>query len=296
MRDPAAPPLVPVRTPLKQLGSELAFRRRQVQAFGRAALGRGHCPKPLIVFTTSRSGSTWLTELLFGINQCGPLPEHLRPQHFEYALHAADGAGILRSWLQEAAALIRSGRDGGSKLIWDFFPDLLPASDPAASRTLLAPLLDLTPTCFRLRRRDRAAQAVSRYRSSLTGVFHRSRQTSKPPRAGSGVSDLEAMVPASIEFDAEAIARHEDILRRADSHLDATVTGLGLTMHEVVYEELVAAPLDVLMPIAAHLRGDLGSRGQLRRVQRALDRALLVKAEDSERDEWQLRYRAERGL
>ncbi|MEL7044980.1 MAG: hypothetical protein AAGL66_08170, partial [Pseudomonadota bacterium] len=127
-QDLSPPALLPLRSRLEWAAEEWTFRRRQALALGRAALGRRHKPTPLLIFTTSRSGSTWLTELLFGINQCGPLPEHLRPEHFEYALRAADGGEVLSNWIHEAAALVRSGRHGGSKLIWDYFPDLFAGS------------------------------------------------------------------------------------------------------------------------------------------------------------------------
>lgn len=275
---------------------EWTFRRRQALALGRAALGGGHKPTPLLIFTTSRSGSTWLTELLFGINQCGPLPEHLRPEHFEYALRAADGGEVLSNWIREAAALVRSGRHGGSKLIWDYFPDLFAGSDFAVCRSALAPLLDLAPVCVRLRRKDLVAQAVSRYRSSLTGVYHRSRHTGPSPSGSPGLEAGEALAPVSLAYDAGAVAHHEDILRRGEAHLDATLTGLGLSVHEVLYEELVAEPREVLLPLAEILRPDLGPGGRSRRVDRALQRALIQKSHDTEQDEWQRRYRSERSV
>ena len=269
----------------------LAYRRRQALALCRAALGRARTPVPIVVFTTSRSGSTWLCELLFGINQCGPLPEHLRPRHFEYALRAEDGRQQLRHWLDEAAALVASSRDGGSKLIWDYFPDLFPTGDAEACRALLAPLLDAGPFSLRLRRRDTIAQAISRYRSSRTGVYHRHRRASRLPRAARDRAPAD--LHEALAFDAAAIAHHADILQRAEAHLDAFFAATGLAVHEVVYEDLVARPHEVLLPIAAQLRIDLDAGGRQRRVQRALDRALIVKGEDAEQAAWRQRFLAE---
>lgn len=299
-RDPSAPGLLAERTWRDQAAQEFAHRKRQALALCRFAVGRSRQPSPLLVFTTSRSGSTWLCELLFGINQCGPLPEHLRPQHFEHALRSDDGPGQLKQWLEEAAALIRSGRDGGSKLIWDYFPDLFPDlvpdlvhdGDGAACAAMLGPLLDLAPACLRLRRRDGIAQAISRYRSSRTGVYHRHRRPGRLPRPAQPRAAAELAAP--LAYDATAIAHHEDILTRAEAHLDAFIATRGLAVIEVVYEDLVANPQDVLLPIAARLRPDLDAGGQRRRVQRALERALIMKGEGAEQDEWRQRFLAER--
>jgi LPS sulfotransferase NodH len=289
--EPSAPAILSEYTRRDRIELEVAFRKRQVLGICRAAVGRRRAATPLLVLTTSRSGSTWLCELLSGINHRGPLPEHLRPQHLEYAIGSPDGRARLTAWLEEAALRIRSGRDGGSKLIWDYFPELFAASDAAKLRTALAPLLALAPACVRLRRRDLAEQAVSRYRASLTGVYHHQR------RAGTGLLATQdgagAQARATI-FDAAAIARHEDVLRRAEAHLDAAIASLGRPVHELIYEELAAAPRELLLPITARLREDLDQRAQRQRLQRALDCARIQKTGDVLQTEWTRRYRAER--
>jgi LPS sulfotransferase NodH len=289
---PSAPAILSEYTRRDRIELEVAFRKRQALAICRAAIGRRRTATPLLVFTTSRSGSTWLCELLSGINHRGPLPEHLRPQHLEYAISSPDGWARLTAWLEEAALRIRSGRDGGSKLIWDYFPELFAASDAAKLRATLAPLLALAPACIRLRRRDLAEQAVSRYRASLTGVYHHRRRIGTGPLAAQDGAGAQARAAV---FDAAAIARHEDVLRRAEAHLDAAVASLGMPVHELIYEELAAAPRELLLPIAARLRGDLDHRAQRQRLQRALDCARIQKAEDTLQTEWTQRYRAERG-
>jgi len=289
--DPSPPALLYELRRRERIRRGIDFRKRQALGVGRAVIGRARTPTPLLVFTTSRSGSTWFCELLFGLNQGGPLPEHLRPLHFEYAIPAPRRRELLRNWLAQISVLIRSGRDGGSKLIWDYFPELFSASDTANPRSALAPLLDLAPICLRLRRRDGAAQAVSRYRSARTGVYHHFRTAGRPLSAERQAPDA----PAAVVFDASAIAHHEGILQRAEAHLDGVVERLATPVLEVVYEELVADPRAVLLPIAARLRQDLGPGARELRVQRALDRARVVRAEDSQQREWAQRYRAGRG-
>jgi LPS sulfotransferase NodH len=290
-RDLTGPALLYELTGRDRLRREIDFWQRQALAAGRAVIGRARRPTPVLVFTTSRSGSTWFCELLFGINQCGPLPEHLRPSHFEFALAAAARRDLLDNWLEQVSALIRSGRDGGTKLIWDYFPDLLPARELTDPRRALAPLLDLAPVCLRLRRRDGIAQAVSRYRSARTGVYHHYRPAGRWPSAETGVADTRA----AIAFDAAAIAHHEGILRRAEEHLDAFLGRLDAPVHEVIYEDLAADAHTVLRPIVARLRQDLDPAAQRRRLQRAMEGARLVRGDDPQQREWAQRYRAERG-
>lgn len=292
-QESSPPAILSEYTRRDRVALEVAFRKRQALGICRAAMGRTRAATPLLVLTTSRSGSTWLCELLASINQRGPLPEHLRPRHFEYALRAPDGEARLTAWLEEAALRIRRGRDGGSKLIWDYFPALVAASDAARLRATLAPLLALEPLCLRLRRRDLAGQAVSRYRAARTGIYHYQRRSGIGPP---GAPDGAGAKAGADAFDVAAIGRHEAVLRRAEAQLDAVVASLGTPVHELVYEELAAAPRELLLPIAARLRADLGPRAQQRRLQRALDRARIQKSEDALQAQWTRRYRAERGL
>ena len=84
-------------------------------------------------------------------------------------------ASTSYAYCYEAAALIGDRRYGGTKLIWDYFPELFQAGELSELRTALAPLLDLDPVFLRLRRGDIEAQAVSRSLASQTGVDHRYR-------------------------------------------------------------------------------------------------------------------------
>ncbi len=257
-------------------------------------MGQRRVISPVVVFTTSRSGSTWLCNLLFGINQCGLLPEHLRPIHFKSALGQPNGQHQLRILLDEAAALIGDRRYGGSKLIWDYFPELFPADESSELRAALAPLLDLDPVFLRLRRRDIAAQAVSRSLASQTGLYHRYRgqkgfirEASKRPIAD---------VSSDPIYNLEKIEHHEEILKRAESHLDASIAGLGIAVHEIMYEQLAADPYSELQPVVASLRSDLSAENQARRLRRALSHATIAQSENVEKIDWLARYRAERKI
>ncbi len=286
------PPLLGDRSFPRAVAQEVDFRKRQALAVGLAALGIRRAPRPPLVLTTSRSGSTWLSDLLSGVNQSGPLPEHLRPQHFKFALAVSDGQGLLRQWLDEAAEMIRSGRSGGSKVIWDYFPELFPLGESAALRTTLAPLSELNPLCLRLRRRDKTAQAVSRYLSSQTGVYHNYkghfRFWRRKGKGGSANSRL------TLAYDATQIAHHEAILQRAETHLDVSIAEMGIEVHELVYEDLMADPVRVLEPVVAVLRPELRLEKQTLRLQRALRRTRLSKNENVQLIEWRDRYNAER--
>ena len=270
---------------------ELAFRSRQMRTMLLAAMGQRRAVSPVVVFATSRSGSTWLCNLLFGINQCGPLPEHLRPIHFKSALGQLKGRCQLRKLLDEAATLIRSRRYGGSKLIWDYFPQLFPLDESRDLQTALAPLQELNPVFLRLRRRDIAAQAVSRSLASQTGEYHRYRDKRNARRetARKVMSDTAA----GPTYNSAQILQHERILKRAESHLDASISDLGILTQEIVYEELAADPYAALQPLVAVLRSELSPDRQARCLQRALSRASILRSDNAEQIEWLARYRAE---
>ncbi len=285
------PALFEERLLLDRIKHELAFRGRQVRAILLAAMGQRRVISPVVVFTTSRSGSTWLCDVLFGINQCGLLPEHLRPIHFKSALSKPNGQHQLRILLDQAAALIGDRRYGGTKLIWDYFPELFQAGELSELRTTLAPLLDLDPVLLRLRRGDIEAQAVSRSLASQTGEYHRYRDKRKTRRetARQIMSDT-APGPA---YDSAQIMQHEKILKRAESHLDASICELGILTREIVYEELAADPYAALQPLVAILRPELSPDRQARRLQLALSGASIVRSDSAERSDWLARYRAE---
>lgn len=284
--------LLAERSRKDRLLHELAYRKRRGLRMCRSLFGDAPAAPPVLVFTTSRSGSTWLCELISRIQRRGHIPEHLRPLHFEYALREDDGREQLARWVQEAATLLRSGRSGGSKLIWDYVPELPCMRAADSGRHMLGPLLALHPVCLRLRRRDIAAQAVSRYWSAATGVYHHRRSQRRALRAASDPVPDPRQGPS---FDAGAIRHHEEILQRAEAHLDAFLPALGVPVHAIDYETLLAEPATVMLPIARLLRGDIAEQARQRRVQRALRRALLAKGGGREQLQWLARYRQWRG-
>lgn len=286
------PSLLSERTFAVRVRQEIAFRKRQWRALLLAATGQRRVPTPVLVFTTSRSGSTWLCELLSNINQAGPMPEHIRPQHFKYAMGQPDGQHLLRNLLEDAAALIRNGRCSGSKLIWDDVPELFAESEVAALRNVLSPLSDLRPICLRLRRRDIAAQAVSRCLSSQTGIYHRYRGTGDDlTKTGGAVMEN---VGSQLIYDTVDIAHHEKVLQSAESHLEASISGLRLTVHEVVYEDLLADPGKVLEPLVTSLRPELSPAKRATLLLHTLQGVRVAKTQNTRQIEWLTRYRAER--
>ena len=286
------PSLLSERSFAVRVKQEIAFRKRQWRALLLAAKGQRRTPTPVLVLTTSRSGSTWLCELLFNINESGPLPEHIRPQHFKYAMGQPDGQHLLRNLLEDAAALIRNGRCSGSKLIWDYVPELFSGSEVDTLRTVLSPLSDLRPICLRLRRQDIAAQAVSRCLSSQTGIYHRYRGAADDSTQ-TGTPVMEN-VDSQLTYDTADIAHHEKVLQSAESHLEASISGLGLAVHEVVYEELLADPGKVLEPLVASLRPELSRAKRASLLHHTLRGARVARNENMQQIEWLARYRADR--
>lgn len=286
------PPLFIERTLTARVKQEIAFRQRQWHALLLAAKGQRKEHAPALVFTTSRSGSTWLCELLLNINQSGPLPEHIRPHHFKYAIQQTNGRDLLRDLLHEAAVLIQEKRYSGSKLIWDYFPTLFSESSVSGLKAMLAPLFDLEPICIRLRRRDIVAQAVSRYVSTQTGVYHTYRGSRRPS------SDVREQIVESADpnltYNMAEIKRHERILQCAESHLDARISDLGPAIYEIVYEDLLTDPSAVLQPLVARLRPRLSPKDQVTLLHNSLRNARVARNENVLQSNWLARYRAER--
>ena len=166
------PALLAEQRPKQRALETMGFARRWLRWHRPRILGGRTQPRPVLVLTTSRSGSTWLCEMLARGSWAGPIPEHLRPPHFTYAMGIHDSGKCLAPVADTIATQMRSGFFGGSKLIWDYFPDLPALADPARCTEVLKPLLDLSPIIVRLQRDDRIAQAISRYRSANTSVFH----------------------------------------------------------------------------------------------------------------------------
>jgi LPS sulfotransferase NodH len=230
------------RKPLRQRAREAASHlRRKCQWLMPEALGGIEKPRPIVVLTTSRSGSTWVCELLSRGAWADPIPEHFRPEHSAWAKQLGSDASDLAGLFAAIARQLDRGVCGGTKLIWDDLPDFPTLARATDCKQLLAPLLELSPLMVRLRRRDPISQAISRYRSATSGVYHQWDAGSAP----------QCPETASIEphYDFDSILHHLEVLQRAENHLDALWELIDDDKYSLEYEQTRADVGTHLLPI-----------------------------------------------
>ena len=227
--------------------SRLARARRSGLCLLHYKILRRPKPTPFLVLTTSRSGSTWLCDLLTRALYIEEIREDYRPQHYQAFL-----AGELetRDLLEIARGLFDTQRlvpRAGSKLIWDTIPGIEQRISEAEKAQFLTIYSSVQPALIRLRRHDRVAQAVSRFVATQTRVFHRTRDQ-KPVTSGiqaTAVDDTSSP-QGPVGYDFDSLLRHYRPLVRAERHLDTLLSQWQVPVHTVVYEELVAQPEPVL--------------------------------------------------
>jgi LPS sulfotransferase NodH len=211
-----------------------------------------------IICGTPRSGSTLLCGMLANA-RCGRPDSYFgRPWLLDFARDLGvsndgdvDGLDFNRRYLD---AVLTDGRRGGSnifglRLMFDTVEDLSARLDP------LFPGLDNAPQRFErafgrplyiyLSREDKVAQAVSLYKASRTGLWHRAADGSEMERTaphqdadydadkiGATVAELSAQDRGWHDwFAAHAIAplqlKYEDLSRDPRSNLRKVLTALG---------------------------------------------------------------------
>lgn len=204
-------------------------------------------PRPFLILTTSRSGSTWLCDLLSKALCIEPVREDFRPQHYQAFLAGELDSRDLLEMAQTCFDTERLVPRAGSKLIWDSIPMLEQRLGEAEKGELLALFRRIQPGLIRLKRQDRVAQAVSRFLATQTRVYHRIRHEG-PGMSGDSATpgDHSAASRDAVSYDFDSILRHYRPLVRAESHLDTVLTRAQLPLHTVSYEQLLATPVPVL--------------------------------------------------
>jgi hypothetical protein len=81
-------------------------------------------PRPFIILTTSRSGSTWLSALLTQALYIDHIRENFRPQHFQDFQTGDIDSNVLLKLAQSSFGASEWLPQLGSKLIWDSMPAL----------------------------------------------------------------------------------------------------------------------------------------------------------------------------
>lgn len=247
----------PRRVPLRSLLGETA---RYLDSGFNYGLRRRERSPHVVVLTTSRSGSTWLCDLLTRSLKCHPIREDVRPEHVKAFLDGQRDFGRFIEPLDQAL-----NRDAwvpriGSKLIWDSMLHVEKALSEKQKSRLVNLFEAKTPVLIRLQRTDRASQAVSRYLAFQSGVWHRFNHRSAvrkvvvlPP---SGDRDEDpAGESDALTYRYEEVFPHYQTLVRAENHLDRFLRDLQLPCLEISYEALRENPEHQLLNLLGALYG-----------------------------------------
>jgi LPS sulfotransferase NodH len=229
-------------------------------------------PRPLVVLTTSRSGSTWLCDVLSRASHCGPIAEHLRPKHFEALVQHRSSWPDLQEALGDITLLLEQRTFGGTKIIWDYFPDLEEKFPDGSLQSAFDQLFASNPIIVRLQRQDRAKQAISRYIASQTGVYHR---LERPKWRRARAPKLQPSVSAgNLDYDFESILHHYKILTRAETNLDNFISSIPYDFVSLRYEETRGEPIaSMLEPLGLMLAGVPSQANLKKRLGAALEKS-----------------------
>lgn len=231
-------------------------------------------------FITPRSGSTWLTEMASAGGQLGTPQEWFNETFLQTNLEFLGcrpprlvGTSDINEYISISIASHRSPANiMGLQL--SFYQaqslfKLVEAPEPAKAAM----------TFFYLRRRNLVAQAVSLYRSVVSGRFH------------SYETDREAVARfGAVVFDAEKVAYWVEHLLASEIGFEAMFRSCGLEVHRFFYEDLVAHPgqtLNWLHVIAA------GENGPRPRPAPPPGPGQVLPLGDEKNREWETRFRDE---
>lgn len=236
---------------------------------------RHPAPSSFVMLTTSRSGSTFLCDLLSRAFRAEPVTEDFRP---EDTAQLMEGVLSFEEYLKRCKTVFEKIRVFpciGTKLICDDMPDV--ASRLTASEISMVHGLwsDFNPCVIRLIRRDRHAQAVSRYIASSTSVYHRIGINSSSQAVGDvqNESTTKQSPPDRMPgYDFEAIHSHLKVIASAESLLDATASHLTQPTMTVFYEDLARDAYGTLLETMTFLaQGSKKSAYLQRRADKAVN-------------------------
>ena len=134
---------------------------------------------------------------------------------------------------------------GGSKIIWDNFPDSPLLSDPEVIANLFTPLFRQSPVIILLHRDNKIEQAISRTLAAHSGVFHRKRPLGLSARMSNWFSrERRRGIPP--KFKREEIQHNLEILKKSERALIEFVAASDKEVINISYESLVRDPLPIL--------------------------------------------------
>jgi len=245
-------------------------------------------PKSIVILTTSRSGSTWLADLITHSLRSGELPEHLRPQHLNHQQPEQDVKRIVERVMLDIRTDILGKYVGGTKVIWDNVPGLGFLATPEGAYNALFPILSLDPVIIHLQRRDKVQQGISRFIASQTGVYH-NRQKAKTTTPAAPNEH-----PTShLTYDQEKIKHNVGILNRAEQNLEAFLKSANLDHVHIVFEDLEQNPTDALRRIIRAAIPSISAGEARARAEKAIAINTLAPTRSTINSEWRRAFAQE---
>ena len=274
-------------TPTKIKRNLLAWshvqRTRMSRYFREGLLGEP-TPRPVIIMTTSRSGSTLLSELLVYALGAGGIKENLRANHLDRRTGEDATKVIVSRVIAQIVNEIDQKSIMGTKVIWDNFHAFEFLSTPHSIKEVFAPIFELKPVVLRLRREDRVAQAISRKIAVLTNRYHLSSSNAhlfSKIFSGSRRTDL-----GSLEYNREAILKHMKVLNKAEKNLDHFFSEFEQDYILISYEELVQQPLVHLSRITERVFPSISRSLIEKRAKFGIINNELIPTRSNLNDEW----------
>ena len=178
--------------------------------------------KTFAIYCTSRTGSTWLCEMLMKTGEFGPAGEHFNP---EIIVGLQEQVGLspdcsLEEYWKAACFYYGAPERMVVKCGWPVAPDIHELIKPEA--------------CVFLSREDKIRQAVSLYRSEMTNVWA---FREKPKQCDIVVGEILQRLTNIV------VAEHRIL---------GWLQGNGIEPLDVTYEELCLDPMQNLVDIAEH--------------------------------------------
>jgi trehalose 2-sulfotransferase len=196
--------------------------------------------RPYLLATVPRSGSTYLSHVLWRTGCLGAPLEYL---NFDpagpYGHASASPAEQQRLWL--AALRLRTSPNGVFGL--KGFPvqfEALQHDNPALLGHVMRQMLPsrAASRVVHLRRRDRTAHAISYARAILSGVWRK---------------EQEHAAMAQPDYSPVAVGRAGRLIDEQEAAWEAMFADLKLTTLTLWYEDVVADPREAVAAVAAHL-------------------------------------------
>lgn len=198
------------------------------------------------VVCTARSGSTWFCHLLQNTGILARPTEHLRPPVIFMVRHRRRfGIGLAR-WADLLMRVRQEDGIFGTKIVDDFVDDLAPHVEADDIEGLKD--LSLSSRFIHFERRDKVAQAVSKYMAMKTSIWH---------LRDNDAVDGYRMEKESVAYDGPELKRIHDELVRNEERLRNALKPYGNRVLHLTYEDATHDPAASVSMACRHVLGHI---------------------------------------